>query len=260
MDKGFCPVHQPHYYADFLRQLNQTKDYRKKIYKTIDLKDARRVLEIGCRMGVVRKELRENTSAQITAIDSDHLMIAEAQENIEGIEFFRDSSESLSMRDESYDIVICHYFFMWNPKPFGQLMEMIRVCKKGGYVVALAEPDYGSWMEYPDLGLGEYHRKALSELKAEPIMGRRLLSIFSSGGLEATVGVNNYIMDKKELEEHIEAEWCAVMNSGIITEEEYDKKMIDEKKMIEENLRIINLPLVSVIGKKIENIRIKKKI
>ena len=39
-----------------------------------------------------------------------------------------------------------------------------------------------------------------------------------------------------------------------------DFRMIEEKKMIEENLRIINLPLVSVIGKKIENIRIKKKI
>ena len=153
MENGFCPVHQPHYYEDFLRQLKLTNEYRKNIYKIICLKDARRVLEIGCRMGIITQELRENTSAQITAIDSDHLMIAEAQENIEGIEFFRDSSESLSMRDESYDIVICHYFFMWNPKPFAQLMEMIRVCKKGGYVVALAEPDYGSWMEYPDLGL-----------------------------------------------------------------------------------------------------------
>ena len=49
MDIGFCPVHQPHYYEDFLRQLKQTKNYRKKIYKTIGLKNARRVLEIGCR-------------------------------------------------------------------------------------------------------------------------------------------------------------------------------------------------------------------
>jgi ubiquinone/menaquinone biosynthesis C-methylase UbiE len=251
MVDGFCPEHSPQYYEEFLREINHSREFRKKIYDKIGLKDARRVLEVGCRSGVISKELRAFTDAQITAIDSDHLAIAEASSNIKGVEFFRDTEEKLSIRDESFDVVICHYFFLWRTKPFGLLMELKRVCKTGGYIVALAEPDYDGWIEHPNLDLGKFHKESLKGQGANPSVGRNLLSLFSSGGLETSVFVNARIWPKEELEDCIEKEWQNVLNEGFISEEEYNNKIEEEKKIIAENLRIIALPFFSAIGKKV---------
>ena len=89
MSDGFCTDHSPEYYEEFLREIENTKEFRKKIYEQVGLKNARRVLEVGCKQGVISQELRENTEAQFTSIDSDHMNIADASERIKGIEFFR---------------------------------------------------------------------------------------------------------------------------------------------------------------------------
>ncbi|MHA1347349.1 MAG: class I SAM-dependent methyltransferase [Candidatus Heimdallarchaeaceae archaeon] len=251
MADGFCPEHSPQYYEEFLREIDHSRKFRKKIYEQIGLKGARRVLEVGCRSGVISKELRESSDAQITAIDSDHLAIAEASSKIKGVEFFRDTEEKLSIRNESFDVVVCHYFFLWKTKPFGLLMELIRVCKTGGYIVALAEPDYDGWIENPNLELGKYHKESLEGQGANPSIGRNLLSLFNSGGLETTVYVNARIWSKEELVNCIEKEWQNVLNEGLISDEEYKIKIEQEQKIIAENLRVIALPFFSAIGKKV---------
>ena len=251
MADRFCPEHSPKYYEEFLREIEHSREFRKKIYDEIGLKEARRVLEVGCKSGVISKELREFTDAQITAIDSDHLAIAEASANIKGVEFFRDTEEKLSIRDESFDIVVCHYFFLWRTKPFGLLMELKRVCKTDGYIVALAEPDYDGWIEYPNLELGRYHKQSLEGQGANPSVGRNLLSLFSSGGLETSVYVNARIWPKEELEVCIEKEWQNILDEGFISEEEYITKIEEEKRIISENHRVIALPFFSAIGKKV---------
>ena len=252
MSEGFCPDYSPEYYEEFLREIEYTKEYRKQIYEKIGLKNARRVLEVGCRQGVISKELREATDAQITAIDSDFDVIADNSERIKGIEFFREVEDKLSMRDESFDIVVCHYFFLWRPKPFGSLMELRRVCKEGGYIVALAEPDYLGFIEHPDLGLGKYHMETLQNQGGNPGVGRSLLSVFNSCGLETEISINTRIWPQSELEGCYEQEWTNIYNEGLIDEEEYKKKVAEEKKIIEDKLRIIALPVFSAIGKKVK--------
>ena len=251
MSEGFCPDHSPEYYEEFLREIEYTKEFRKKIYEEVGLKGARRVLEVGCRQGVISQELRDATEAQITAIDSDHINIADASQRIKGVEFFREAADKLSMRDDSFDIVFCHYFFLWKPKPFGVLMELKRVVKEGGYIVALAEPDYLGWIENPDLGLGKNHMKAIKEQGGNPAVGRRLLSIFSSGGMDTSIHINTRIWTHEELEGCIEHEWQNVFEQGLITEEEFKAKVEEEKKIISEKLRVVALPVFSAIGKKV---------
>lgn len=251
MVEGFCPDECPHYYEEFIREINFSRPFRKKIYDSINLKNAKRILEVGSRIGIISQELREFSDAQITAIDADHLMIAEASEKVKGVEFFRQNEDKLSMRDESYDIVLCHYFFMWKPKPFASLMELIRVCKKGGYVVALAEPDYGGWIEHPNLRLGEYHQKAIMQHGGNPQVGRTLQSIFSSAGLETKNYINTRIWEREELENNIANEWFNIRKENLITEEEYKTKVEEENKIIEDDLRIIALPIFTTIGKRV---------
>jgi ubiquinone/menaquinone biosynthesis C-methylase UbiE len=251
MSEGFCPEECPHYYEEFLRELSFTRPFRKKLYEEINLKKARRILEVGSRIGIISQELREASDAQITAIDGDHLMIAEASERVKGVEFYRQHEDKLSMRDESFDIVLSHYFFIWKPKPFATLIEMIRVCKKGGYIIALAEPDYGGWIEHPNLKLGEYHIKAIQQHGGNPYVGRRLLSIFSSAGLETKKHINSRIWDREELENTIANEWFNIQKEGLISEEEYQSKVEEEMKIIKDNLRIIALPIFTAIGRKV---------
>jgi len=252
MSEGFCPNHSPEYYEEFLREMEFTKPFRKRLYEEIGLKDARRVLEVGCRKGILSKELRSETEAQIAAIDSNHINIADASELVKGVEFFRETADKLSMRDDSFDIVFCHYFFLWKPKPFGTLMELRRVCKKGGYVVALAEPDYLGWIENPDLGLGNYHKLTIEQHGGDPSVGRKLLSIFSSGGLETSIHVNTRIWLHEELEGCIEKEWTNIFNVGLISEDEYKNKIEEEKKLIADKLRVIAFPVFTAVGKKVK--------
>ena len=251
MSEGFCLDACPHYYEEFIKEVNYARPFRRQLYETIDLKNAKRVLEIGSRIGIISQELREFSNAQITAIDSDHLMIAEAADNVKGVEFFRASEDKLTMRDETFDIVLCHYFFLWKPKPFASLMEMIRVCKKDGYIVALAEPDYGGWIEHPDLGLGEFHRQVIKKHGGNPRLGRTLQSIFSSAGLETKKYINSRIWGKEELENNIANEWFNIRKENLITEDEYNARVEEEMKLIDDNLRIIALPIFTAVGKKV---------
>jgi len=234
----------------FKRQAEWTRAFRNQIYREIGIKNARRVLEVGCGTGVITKEIREKTSAQITAIDKDHLVIANVQQQIEDVEFYRMSVEDLSFRDEAFDIVICNYFFLWIEKPFRALMEMVRVCKPGGYIVALAEPDYGGWVEHPDFGLGAKHIATIKKHGADPYMGRKLLSIFESANLNTKLSVVAHIWNQERLKEQIAEEWKLVLEAEEITEEEYKEILEKENQTIDENLRMIFLPIFSAIGQK----------
>ncbi len=252
MSEGFCPDHSPQYYEGFIRELNYTRVFREELYEKIGLKNARRVLEVGFRQGWITEEIRKHTNAQITAIDSDHINVADAAERISGVEFFRDTSEKLSMRDESFDIVFCHYFFIWKDKPFKALMELKRVCKKGGFIVALAEPDYSGWIEHPELELGEHFIKTIMKEGGDPIVGKKLLSIFSSAGLETSLTINTRVWPHEELEGCIENDWNIILLEGLISEEEYKIKIEEEKKFIKDKLRVIAFPIFTAVGKKVE--------
>ena len=62
---------------------------------------------------------------------------------------------------------------------------MKRVTKPGGWVVALAEPDYGGRIDYPpelDL-LGKAQSQALQSQCADVSVGRKLKSLFADCGL-----------------------------------------------------------------------------
>jgi hypothetical protein len=61
---------------------------------------------------------------------------------------------------------------------------MRRVTRSGGFVLVLAEPDYGGRIDYPDVlhPLGELQRKALLRQGADPLIGRQLGSLMGQAG------------------------------------------------------------------------------
>ncbi len=62
---------------------------------------------------------------------------------------------------------------------------MARVTRPSGAVLALAEPDYGGRVDFPEeLGqLGVWQMESLRTQGADPLMGRKLARVFRQAGL-----------------------------------------------------------------------------
>jgi len=254
----FCSDKCPSYYQLFLSHLDASKEFRERIYKYIELENARRILEVGTRVGYIAKEIRNKASGQITAIDSNHMLLAEAMENVDGVEFFRETGTKLSMRNNSFDIVMNHFYFIWFPKSFSVLMELVRVCKKGGFVVALTEPDLGGWIEYPENYLGKYHLQTIEKNGGLPDIGRRLYAIFTSAGLKTQIFTFLQFLGPNKLKDYVSQSWKFLFEQKVITEEEYSHRLEKEMEYIENNIRIIAVPIFAAVGKKVEDINVKK--
>ena len=80
----------------------------------------------------------------------------------------------------SFDICLCHFLLLWIANPLAALKEMRRIVKPGGWVLALAEPDYGSRIDFPPEleALGQAQSKALQSQCADVSVGRKLRGLF----------------------------------------------------------------------------------
>jgi ubiquinone/menaquinone biosynthesis C-methylase UbiE len=240
----------PEIEEQFERQASWTLFFRNQIYRKIGLTKAKKILEIGCGMGIITRELRSRTSAKITAIDIDEKMIEVAKQRVEDVEFLVEDVENLLLKDNKFDIVLFQYLLLWLKNPTKAMNEIYRVCKKQGYVAALAEPDYGGWVEYPEMNLGKKHIEFLREEGADPLAGRKLLSYFESTGLETEISVIAQTWNKESLINNIEEEWKRVLEANLITETEFKQIIEKEKKLVEQNRRMIFIPVFTAIGKK----------
>lgn len=240
----------PEIEEQFERQASWTLFFRNQIYMKIGLTKATNILEIGCGIGTITRELRDRTSAKITAIDIDERMIEVAKQRVENVEFLVENVENLPLKDNKFDIVLFQYLLLWVKNPIKAMNEICRVCKKQGYVVALAEPDYGGWVEYPELNLGMKHIEYLREEGADPLAGRKILSYFESSGLETEISVIAQTWNKESLINNIEEEWKRVLEANLITETEFKQVIEKEKILIEQNRRMIFIPVFTAIGKK----------
>jgi ubiquinone/menaquinone biosynthesis C-methylase UbiE len=234
----------------FKRQAKWTADFRKQIYRHVNLRSAQRILDVGCGTGVIAEELKEKSNAKITAIDIDEQMIAIAKDNINGVQFLVEDAYKLPMKDNYYDVVVCQYLFLWLVNPEKAIKEMVRVCRKGGYVVALAEPDYGGWIEYPEMDLGKKHIRYLEREGADPEMGRKMLSLFEKAELKTYLVTIAQSWDKQNLLNNIEEEWKRVLDAKLISEEEYKEIIKEEIRLIKKNQRMIFMPVFCAIGQK----------
>jgi ubiquinone/menaquinone biosynthesis C-methylase UbiE len=240
----------PEIEQQFSRQADWTRAYRNQIYRQIGLIKSKNLLEVGCGTGVITKELRDKTSAKITAIDFDETMINIAKNKVSDVRFLTENVEKLSFKDRSFDFVLCHYFLLWVSNPEKAISEIARVCKRDATFVALAEPDYGAWIEYPEMELGKYHTEYLQKEGADPFMGRKILSLFESAGFETTLSVVAQTWNQNLLQENIAEEWKRVLEADLISDNEFNEIIKKEKKLIKRNQRMIFIPVFTAIGRK----------
>ncbi len=167
----------------FLQQASWSRPLRRFLFKRLALTPQKRILEVGIGTGAVAAETTSQT--QTWGIDIHLPSLALAQQKAPGARLAAANGLSLPFASATFEAAFCHYFLLWVSDASHALAEMIRVTRPGGWIFALAEPDYGGRIDYPEAlaDLGQWQRFALQRQGADPLIGRRLSGLFHNAGL-----------------------------------------------------------------------------
>ncbi len=238
----------------YLQQAHWTQNLRKYIYDQIGIQHANKILDIGCGTGVLEDELNHFPSAHIYGLDIDFNALGIAQGYIQNSLYTNGDCLKLPYPPETFNITLCHFLLLWVKEPLNAVEEMVRVTQPHGFVVALAEPDYGGRIDFPpELSqIGIWQTNALKKQGANPFMGRELRSIFSSTGLSnIEAGVLGGQWGEKITDQEIELEW-EVLQSDLHQNNEFimqeDKLKSLDRKSRKGRQRILFVPTFYAIG------------
>lgn len=224
------------------RQACFTKGIRQHVYRMISLAQCRKVIDIGSGAGSIAKEIAERVDGPVVALEKDYSLLQRAS-SLDKVTCLCGDALRLPFKAGYFDAATCHFLLMWLEDPSGALVEMKRVVRPGGWIVALAEPDYGGWVGYPeDLGIGKMLSSALIKESADPEAGRKLRAIFGKAGLDADVGVSAGMWNIETLRSEFEEEW--EWRFRIVGRSPSLEKMKEkEAKAIEKCERLLFMPI-----------------
>jgi len=123
------------------------KKFREKIVNSVEIKNADKVLDVGCGTGMFLKLLKEkHDGVEAIGIDPDKGALEIATKRLtkfKDVKLIRGFGETLPFEDETFDIVFSTLAFHHMPTDIKQkaIKEIFRVLKKGG---KLAIVDFGT--------------------------------------------------------------------------------------------------------------------
>ena len=171
----------------FRQQARWTQELREYLFERISLSPGDRLLEVGCGTGAVLSALPTEPTSTIHGLDIEARFLALASRNIPQAHLCQGDAHQLPYPSGAFALTLCHFVLLWLDKPEAALAEMVRVTAPGGAVLALAEPDYGGRIDYPEAlaPLGAQQAQSLQEQGADPFIGRRLATLLNKAGLDA---------------------------------------------------------------------------
>ena len=168
----------------YLQQAAWTRGLRDYLSDRTKRSGSGRILEVGCGTGAVLSTWP--TSASLYGIDIDLAALQESHRYAPAAFLTRGDVLALAYPDRSFHISYCHFFLLWVTDPLAALMEMKRVTKSGGHVLAMAEPDYTARVDKPDelAALGKLQNQSLKRQGADIGIGSRLANLFFQAGIK----------------------------------------------------------------------------
>jgi SAM-dependent methyltransferase len=242
------------WHARFLQQATWTRDLRSYLFERAGLAQARRVLEVGCGTGAILSDL--STRAAVHGLDLSPVRIAEARVHAPTARLTCGDALSLPYPAGIFDITFCHFLLLWVSDPLRALLEMKRVTRSGGSILALAEPDYNHRRDKPDelAPLGRWQAESLRRQGADPALGARLAELFRQAGIppiETGIlrgspgsGTGQEGRERPPAPGERESEWAVLEAdlAGIVPVEEIQRmKMLDEQAW-ESGKRVLYVP------------------
>jgi len=157
-------------------------------------------LEVGCGPGFVMDITRKLFDVQGLDIEADMVSMCKAR----GLDVVQGNAEDLPFSDREFDVVYCSFLLLLMKDPVAVVKEMKRVSRR--WVLALAEPDYGAWIDFPEglEGLREVLIEGMKATGADPFVGRKLRGIFEQASLKAEIGAHAGVWDLKRLKEEFD--------------------------------------------------------
>ena len=168
----------------YTQQARWTRDLRAYLFGKAGLSTAQRVLEVGCGTGAILSELPENIA--LHGLDIDTGALAQCQVHAPSARLVQGDALQLPYAAKTFDIVYCHFLLLWLDDPLKALDEMKRVAKTGAPILAMAEPDYSTRIDEPQVlvPLGQWQAEALRSQGADPTLGARLAELFFRAGIQ----------------------------------------------------------------------------
>jgi SAM-dependent methyltransferase len=175
------------WHARYQQQAKWTLATRRYIFEQIGILPHESLLEVGCGSGAVLETLASDGFDNLSGIDKDLPTLIDAV--ISHMPVCADGL-ALPFPRASFAHTLCHFYLLWTANPHKALQEMRRVTQPGGWVLALAEPDYGGRISSPHAleRLAEIQTQSLENQGANVHMGRRLRSAFTDTVLDDVHG------------------------------------------------------------------------
>jgi ubiquinone/menaquinone biosynthesis C-methylase UbiE len=171
------------WHARYNQQAQWTAQLRSYLYKKAGLDDAGRLLEIGCGTGAVLADFP--VRAGVFGMDLSLPALRQAFIHAPGASLCGADASHLPFANGAFDMLMGHFVLLWVSDPLQVVKEMRRVTRAGGAVLALAEPDYGGRIDFPEelAEAGRWQAESLRRQGADPLLGRKLAGIFTRAGL-----------------------------------------------------------------------------
>ncbi|MCC6301088.1 MAG: methyltransferase domain-containing protein [Anaerolineales bacterium] len=209
----------------YLQQADWTRPLRAYLFEQAGIKTAQRILEVGCGTGAVLASIE--SPASLHGLDIEPASLSECRLHAPSASLTCGDGLALPYTDHSFDIVYCHFFLLWTRAPLQAVLEMKRVTRRGGHILALAEPDYAARVDKPDelKILGERQAESLKRQGADPGFGARLAEVFFQAGIKLHETGPIQTVRKEPSAEELEIEWEVIRSdlAGTVDEAEIQK-------------------------------------
>jgi SAM-dependent methyltransferase len=240
-----------HRYQQQARWTHSLRDYA---YRRASINTNSKVLEVGCGTGIILDELVHQPVQAVFGMDIDRNSVVYLQENFPQVPGIVGDALNIPCKNNTFDACICHFLLLWVVDPLRAVSEMARVTRPGGYVLILAEPDYGGRIDYPDelSQVGAWQIKSLQVQGANPFIGRELRSLCEWSSLaNIEVGVLGGQWKGVENQDEIDLEWQVIrydlQQIGITEAESSALQMLDNNSRAS-NQRVLFVPTFYALG------------
>jgi ubiquinone/menaquinone biosynthesis C-methylase UbiE len=240
----------------YTQQARWTASVRARSFDVARIADATRILEVGSGTGVIAGELQGKTSGRVYGVDIDQAAVRFAAPSNREVRYSIADGTGLPFPANVFDIVATHFVLLWVQDPLSLLREAVRVVRRGGWVLCLAEPDYGGRVDHPGrlANLGRLQADALVRQGADPFVGRRLRELFREAGLRETVsGVLGAEWLERRDEESLRSEWETFEADlrGLISDDEIARWREADAEAWDRGTRVLYVPTFYAIGRRV---------
>lgn len=224
----------------FREQASWTRQAQQFFLANSGIKAGSKVLEVGCGTGALIESVSNHCPALFFGIDIQFDLLSYASLIYPQIPLTCSDALRLPFRSGTFDAVISHFFLLW-VKDIDQVMQEInRIIRPGGLFAALAEPDYGSRIDYPEefVQIGRMQRESLISQGADPDLGKKLGTLFIRNGFkDVSQGILGSFQSHPCSKEAIESEQ-RILRSDVNTQ--MDETMLNHLMEMDTRSRLDN--------------------